>query len=114
MLLMALRQALPKYISEIRLLLDFGSVRIDERLIYQGLPMKVVSIKSFAILQNPELHGIVRIPLASLSSMVSRPAINEIWFPCQVDDVLLFQPRTIGTARSRGASSGGVMECSPF
>lgn len=39
---------------------------------------------------------------------------HEITIIMEFDDVLLFQPRTIGTARHRGGSSGGVMECSPF
>ena len=38
---------------------------------------------------------------------------HEITVIIEFDDVSLFQPRTIGTARNRG-SAGGIMECSPF
>jgi len=38
---------------------------------------------------------------------------HEITLIIEFDDVMLFQPRTIGTARNV-RSSGGVMECSPF
>lgn len=38
---------------------------------------------------------------------------HEITILIEFDDVTIFQPRTIGTARSRGGA-GSAMECSPF
>jgi small-conductance mechanosensitive channel len=87
---LTLRQTLPKYIKEIRTLLDFGSVREGERIIYNGLPLEVSSINAFTILRNPELEGIIRLPLAALVDQVSRPASSEEWFPCDIGDFLMF------------------------
>lgn len=89
MIVAALRQTLPKYIKEIRILLDFGSVREGERLVYGGIPVEVKSIHAFAILQNPELEGIIRLPLDALVDQVSRPCGEEPWFPSRVGEILL-------------------------
>jgi hypothetical protein len=84
-----LRQAVPRYISEIRILLGFGSVREGERLVFNDVPMHVRSINAFAKLENPLLQGSVRVPLNALMDLSSRPVTDEQWFPCQVDDYLL-------------------------
>jgi small-conductance mechanosensitive channel len=89
MMVLALRQTLPKYIKEIRLLLDFGTVRENERIIYNGVPFEVKSINAFAILVNPELEGFIRLPLDAIVDQVSRPAEEEPWFPCSVGDYLM-------------------------
>jgi small-conductance mechanosensitive channel len=96
MLGLTLRQTLPRYIKEIRTLLDFGSVREGERIIYNGLPLEVSSINAFTILRNPELEGIIRLPLAALAEQVSRPATTEEWFPCNIGDFLMFPDGRIG------------------
>lgn len=85
----ALRQAVPRYISEIRLLLGFGSVREGERIDLGGVPMRVVSINAYAIFANPELSGYHRVPLGRLHDMHSRPVIDEPWFPSRTGDFLL-------------------------
>jgi small-conductance mechanosensitive channel len=90
MLALTLRQTLPRYIKEIRILLDFGSVREGERVVYNGLPLEVGSINAFTILQNPKLEGAMRLPLSILIDQVSRPATNEEWFPCDIGDFLMF------------------------
>jgi len=89
MLAAGLRQTVPKYIKEIRILLDFGSVREGERIVYGGVPMEVKAIQTFAVLRNPELEGIVRLPIDQLVDLVSRPAGEEPWFPSQIGDFML-------------------------
>lgn len=93
---LTLRQTLPKYIKEIRLLLDFGSVREGERILYNGLPLEVGPINAFTTLRNPVLEGEVRLPLAALVDQVSRPAASEEWFPCETGDFLMFPDGRIG------------------
>lgn len=90
MLVINLRQTLPKYIAEIRILVDMGAVREEERVIYQGLPMQVKSIRTFVILGNPELEGIVRLPIGQAAELISRPCGEEPWFPARVGDFVLF------------------------
>jgi small-conductance mechanosensitive channel len=87
---LTLRQTLPRYIKEIRTLLDFGSVREGERIVYNGLPLEVSSINAFTILRNPELEGIIRLPLTAMVDLVSRPAPSEEWLPCSIGDFLMF------------------------
>ncbi len=89
-LAIGLRQILPQFYDEIRLLLDFGSVRDGERLLYNGVPMQVREMNAFAILMNPALKGFVRVPLNNLTSMVSRPPADEPWFPCRQGDFVRF------------------------
>ena len=84
-----LRQAVPRYISEIRILLGFGSVREGERLVFNDVPMIVRSINAFARLENPLLQGSIRVPLKAMMDFSSRPVTDEYWFPCEVGDYLL-------------------------
>lgn len=90
-LAVGLRHVLPRYYDEIRLLLDFGAVRESERLIHEGLPMQVREMGTFAILANPALKGFVRLPLSTLTTMISRPAVDEPWFPSKVGDFVKFE-----------------------
>ena len=91
MLLVSLRQSLPKYIDEIRLLLDFGTIREGERLVYNGIPLQVESIRTFVLLRNPLLEGMVRAPLSAFTEITSRPSSNERWFPTEVGDTIQFE-----------------------
>ena len=86
---LTLRQTLPRYAAEIRLLLGVGPVREDERIIIEGVPFIVDSLSIFTILRNPLLEGFIRMPLHEMNEMISRPAPNEIWFPCQKGDYVL-------------------------
>lgn len=83
------KQLLPRYIKEARLLLNLGAMREGERVIYNGLPYRVDSINMYTIFRNPELNGILRIPLAELTKTSSRPISNESWFPSSKGDVVL-------------------------
>jgi len=86
---LALRQTLPRYAAEIRLLLGVGPVRENERLILDGIPFKVDSLSVFTILRNPLLDGFVRLPLHVMDGYVSRPSRKETWFPSQPGDFVL-------------------------
>jgi hypothetical protein len=69
--------------------LNAGAAREGERVIYNGLPYRIASLNLYSELRNPELEGTVRLPLATLSQLISRPAGEEDWFPCSVGDYLL-------------------------
>ena len=86
---LALRQTLPRYAAEIRLLLGVGPVRENERLVLNGIPFKVDSLSVFSELRNPDLDGFVRLPLHLMNEHTSRPARKEKWFPCQPEDYVL-------------------------
>ncbi len=87
--LLGLRHAIPKFISEARLLLNLGSIREDERVVYNGLPYRVSALNMYSILKNPELTGVIRLPLESMMGMISRPAGKEVWFPASKGDYIM-------------------------
>ena len=80
---------LPRYIDEGRLLLNVGAAREGERVIYQGLPFRITSLNLYSELRNPELDGVIRLPLSTLAQLTSRPRGNDSWFPCRAGDYLL-------------------------
>ena len=80
---------LPRYIDEGRLLLNVGAAREGERVIYQGLPFRITSLNLYSELRNPELDGVIRLPLSAMAQVISRPRGNDTWFPCRVGDYLL-------------------------
>ena len=92
---LGLRNTIPKFITESRLLLNLGSIREGERVIYLGLPYRVVALNMYSVLRNPELTGVIRLPLKSLDGMVSRPAGNEAWFPASKDDYIVVDGRVL-------------------
>lgn len=84
----SLRNEIPAYISRSRLMLNLGSLRVGERVQYQGLSWRVESINFFCEFKNPSLEGgRLRIPLKEALSLVSRPILpGESWFPTQKGD----------------------------
>ena len=87
------RQVLPQYVTEAKLLLNVGPMREGERILYRDLPWRVESINMYTVLRNPELHGVLRVPLAKLHDQVSRPVgRDDPWFPSSRGDVVLFGP----------------------
>lgn len=91
------KQTLPVVYEQLKLLLNLGSVREGERVIYNGLPWEVRSVGVFSELRNPALDGgHMRLPLRELTSMVSRPDEDEAWFPCAVDDWVCLSDGTHG------------------
>ncbi len=87
--LIGLQRTLPRFLREVNLLLNLGSAREGERVIYHGVPYRVQSLNVFTILENPALAGIRRLPLKQVGELNSRPELeNESWFPTDVGDVL--------------------------
>ena len=88
-LALGIRQLLPQYILEARLLLNVGPMRESERIIYRGIPWRVESINMNTVLRNPELHGVLRVPLAEFHSTTSRPSEKDNWVPTSRGDMVL-------------------------
>ncbi len=89
MLMLGTWRFLPRYVQEGRLLLNVGAAREGERVIYGGLPFRITSLNLYSELRNPELEGVIRLPLAAMAQLISRPRGNESWFPSRVGDYLL-------------------------
>ena len=85
-----LRQALPRYLHQIQIFLNIGSVREGERIQLDGLPWQVRQINVFCTLINPVAELTQRVPIADLVDLKSRPAKrDEPWFPCRKGDWVL-------------------------
>lgn len=81
------RQALPKMWQQMRLMLNMGSIREGERVIYANVPWKVESLNVFCKLYNPALGMHLRLPIENMIGLISRPYNqDEPWFPCQKGD----------------------------
>ncbi|WP_448871881.1 hypothetical protein [Desulfobulbus propionicus] len=86
-LVWAVRQTLPKMWQQVRLMLNMGSIREGERVLYGNVPWKVESINVFCKLHNPAMGRYLRIPIENMVGLVSRPfEPDEPWFPCQKGD----------------------------
>lgn len=91
------KQTLPVVYEQLKLLLNLGSVREGERVIFNGLPWEIQRINVFSELRNPALNGgHIRLPLRDLTTLISRPAEDELWFPCAVDDWVCLSDGTHG------------------
>lgn len=93
---LSLRQTLPRYAAELRLLFGVGPVREEERLVLDGIPFTVELVGVYSVLRNPALEGVVRLPLRAINELTSRPTGQEPWFPCQPGDYLLLANGSFG------------------
>jgi hypothetical protein len=93
-----LRNFLPLYLKEMRILLNIGSVREGERIVYRGLPWEVATLNFYSKLVNPALSGGgLRLPLGELATLNSRPySDDEGWFPTRKGDYVLLDDNTFG------------------
>lgn len=94
--LIGLQRTLPRFLREVNLLLNLGSAREGERVIYQGVPYRVQSLNVFTTLVNPALAGVQRLPLEQVGSLNSRPELDDdSWFPTATGDALLMPDGTL-------------------
>ena len=99
---LALKQILPRYLTEARLLLNLGTAREGERIIYNGIPWEIAHINVHTILKNPCLQGVLRIPLSELASINSRTSNHdETWFPSHKGDYLLMPDGSVAEVLSQ-------------
>ncbi len=87
----ALKNSVPRYINELQTILNAGPVREGERILYNGVPMKIDRLNFYTRLTNPAMPELtVRLPLSELNTYVSRPFTDEEpWFPCKEGDFVL-------------------------
>lgn len=92
------KTAIPPYLEQIRMILNLGSVREGERVIYNGLPWKISALGFFTTFTNPNLQGgLMRIPIRNVMGMISRPVTpREVWFPTEAEDWVVLSDGTFG------------------
>lgn len=91
-------KSLPSFVEQVMLLLNLGSVREGERLIYNGIPWQVKSLSFYTHFYNPVLTGgSLHISVRELLGMVSRPsALNEDWFPSKEQEWVKLEDGKLG------------------
>ncbi len=92
------KQALPHVFEQVKLMLNLGSVRENERIIYRDIPWQVKRINVYTDLENPALlGGHLRLPLRDLVPLHSRPwEPKEQWFPTGEGDWVVLSDGTYG------------------
>ncbi len=92
------KHTLPLFYEQAKLMLNLGSVREGERVLYGGVPWRVEAINIFTDLTNPLLQGgRLRLPLRELVPLISRPfGSKEPWFACEEGDWVLLSDETFG------------------
>jgi len=94
---LALKNTLPQYFVEVKTLLNMGSIRQGERIVFEGLPWRINRLNVHTRLHNPALHGHLRVPIEKIVSSSSRPYhSDEPWFPTKVGDIIFLEDDTFG------------------
>lgn len=96
-----IKSTLPIFWQQSRFMLNLGSVREGERILYHGVPWLVKSINFFCKLENPFLEMSLRLPIEELLGKTSRTFNkNEPWFPCRKNDWVILSDGTRGKVTS--------------
>jgi len=97
------RHWIPRFLQEIKFVMNLGSVREDERFIWQGIPWRVQNIGLYTTLVNDQLEGgEIRLPVKNLFDQISREVIpNEPWFPSHKGDWVMLADSTYGQVQNQ-------------
>ena len=79
---------IPQHVERIKLMLNIGAVREEQRLVLEGVPWRVDTLGFVAQLSNPLLEGgRLLLPVRDLIGLHSRaPGEKEEWFPSRPGD----------------------------
>ncbi len=97
------RQLIPQFIQELKVIMNLGSIREGERIIWGGVPWFIEEIGFFVSLSNPKLEsGLLQIPVGKFLDLDSRPIIeNEEWFPTEKNDYVMLEDGAYGYVESQ-------------
>jgi hypothetical protein len=97
------RQWIPRFLKEVRLILNLGTVREGERMVWKGTPWLLKDIGFYATLVNECLEGgRILLPVGELIGQYSRPVVkNEPWFPTKINDWVFMGDNTYGSVQSQ-------------
>ncbi|MCO4763856.1 MAG: hypothetical protein KC502_20250 [Myxococcales bacterium] len=88
LLFWSFRHLAPKYVAEMRLVLNLGTVREGERVVWQGLPWRIDKLGIVSTLVNERIQGgTMHVAASELIGKHSRKVVEgEPWFPSKVGD----------------------------
>lgn len=92
------RQYIPTFLQEIKLIVNLGTVREGERVVWNSVPWLVKDISLSAILVNENLQGgELRLPVRDFIDKHSRTVVEgELWFPTKVKDWVILNDDSYG------------------
>ena len=92
------RQYIPTFLQEIKLIVNLGTVREGERMVWNGVPWLIKDIGLNATLSNENLEGgEIRLPVKDLIGKNSRPVVEgESWFPTKTKDWVILSDGSYG------------------
>ena len=92
------REGIPRFWKQIQLMLNLGTVRENERIVYNGVPWRVATLGVYATLENPCLRpSELRVPLRDMIGMNSRQFHpDEPWFPGKIGEWVILSDGTCG------------------
>lgn len=97
------KAGMPIFWRQVQLMLNLGTVRENERILFNGVPWRVVSLNVYAMLENPALKpSLLRVPLRDLLDLNSRVFDpEEPWFPCHIHEWVVLSDGTWGQVVSQ-------------
>ncbi len=101
--LWASRQLIPQFIKELRIIMNLGTIREGERVIWGGVPWLIKEIGFYVTLENSRLEGgLLQIPVGEMIGKYSRPVVeNEVWFPTKKKDYVILEDGAFGRIESQ-------------
>lgn len=90
-----------RYLKEGRLILNLGTIKEGELVIFRNIPWKVKSLNFVTILENEYLDSsLIRVEISEVFKMHSRVILkNEEWFPSKVGDYVFLSDGNFGEIR---------------
>ena len=97
-LLWGSKNYLHKYLAQGRLILNLGTIKEGELVIFREIPWRVKTINFVTIFENDFLDSsIIRIEISQIFQMHSRAILpNEQWFPSRTNDWVQLSDGTFG------------------
>ncbi len=97
-ILWSLKQVAPQLLDEARLILNLGTVREGEKVIFKGVPWKVETLNFLTSLTNSSLSGgSILVRAKDMMTYHSRPwDLEEKWFPTEKGDWILLPEERFG------------------
>jgi hypothetical protein len=94
----SLKTYLPKFLAEIKLVLNLGSVKEGQRIVWNNCPWIVKKIGMVVQLENKYLDsGVTMLPIREMLNLHSRPLVkNEQLFPSKKGDFVLLSNNIYG------------------
>ncbi|MEM8593452.1 MAG: hypothetical protein AAGF06_01355 [Pseudomonadota bacterium] len=93
----SLKDILPKYFAEMRTILNMGSIREGDRVMYKNVPWLVKNLDFYTEIYNRDLASTLRLPIAEVADLRSRSSDkSELWFPTRRGDYVLLDDGVYG------------------